>query len=175
MSSPFVGQITMFAGNFAPAGWALCDGGLLSVQQNEALFSLLGTTYGGDGRTTFGLPDLRGRLPVHAGQGAGISNIPIGGKGGGVQVTLSTTQMPTHTHALQADDDVGTTQDPAGQVLAEFPSTINVDPYSTTAPSAAMNASAIANTGGGQAHNNVQPFLCVNFIIALLGIYPSRN
>ena len=145
------------------------------MSQNEALFSLLGTSYGGDGRTTFGLPDLRGRLPVHAGQGPGLSNIPLGQKGGVEQVTLNANQMPTHTHRLQADDDVGTVPDPAGKVLGEFPSTYPVDPYSTTAPSAAMHANAIDHTGGGQAHTNVQPYACVNFIIALVGTYPSRN
>jgi len=175
MSIPFLGQITMFGGNFAPRGWAFCDGQLLSIAQNTALFSLLGTTYGGDGRTTFGLPDLRGRLPVHAGQGPGLSNIPIGAKAGTEQVTLSATQIPSHTHALQADNNVGTTPQPANQLLAEFPQTFPVDPYNTAAPTTPMNANAIDHTGGGQAHDNVQPFLCVNFIIALQGIYPSRS
>jgi microcystin-dependent protein len=175
MSEPFVGQITMFGGNFAPRGWAFCDGQLLSIAQFTALFSLLGTIYGGDGRTTFALPDMRGRLPVHAGQGPGLPNIPIGAKAGTEKVTLTASEMPSHTHALQADDDVGTTPNPANQLLAEFAQTFPVDPYSTEAPSTPMNANAIDRTGGGQAHDNVQPFLCVNFIIALQGIFPSRS
>jgi len=172
MSEPFVGEIRMFAGNFAPQGWAFCDGQLLAVSQNDALFSLLGTIYGGDGRTTFGLPDLRGRLPVHMGTGAGLSPRPIGQKSGSEQVTLNMNELPSHTHTYQASQDIST--DPSGpsEVLCESPS---ITMYRAAAPNVPMNANAITAVGGSQHHMNLMPFLCVTFIIALFGIYPSRN
>ena len=172
MSEPFVGEIRMFAGNFAPRGWAFCDGQLLAVSQNDALFSLLGTIYGGDGRTTFGLPDLRGRVPVHAGQGPGLSNYRLGASGGAESVTLTTNQLPSHSHPLQATDNLGTTPNPSGNVLAK---STTIDAYFPDTPSTALNNNSITNVGGSQSHTNLMPFLCVHFIIALFGIYPSRS
>ena len=169
---PFVGEIRMFAGNFAPNGWALCDGQLLAISQNDALFSLLGTIYGGDGQTTFGLPDLRGRVPIHMGSGPGLSSKPIGFLGGSENVTLIASQMPAHSHAFQASAGPGSQSNPAGAVPGASPS---VDLYIEEAPSVALNAGSVTSTGGSQPHPNLQPFQCINFIIALFGIYPSRS
>ena len=174
MSEPFVGEIRMFAGNFAPRGWAFCDGQLLAVSQNDALFSLLGTIYGGDGRTTFGLPDLRGRIPIHAGSGPGLSPRRLGAKGGEENVTLTVNQLPSHNHSsLRGAADNGTDPNPSGNYLA---SATIVEPYvgqTTTDINFASNA--ITNVGGSRSHTNLQPFLCINFIISLVGIYPSRH
>ncbi|BCX49741.1 microcystin dependent MdpB family protein [Haloferula helveola] len=172
MSEPYVGEIKMFAGNFAPRGYALCDGQLLSISQNDALFSLLGTIYGGDGRTTFGLPDLRGRLPVHYGSGPGLTNRNIGSKGGAQSVTLTVNQLPSHTHggAVHCPDNAETTV-PVGAV----PARPGHDLYIDDAPDTSLNSAAVTNTGGSQSHDNLMPSLCVNFIIALVGIYPSRT
>lgn len=172
MSEPFVGEIRMFAGNFAPAGWAFCDGQLLAVSQNDALFSLLGTIYGGDGRTTFGLPDLRGRVPIHQGAGPGLLTRPIGSKSGSESVVVTTAQLPSHNHAFNASNAPGTGSNPAGSVPAESPS---VDMYIEEAATMNLSAAAISNTGGSQSHTNLQPFQCVHFIISLFGIYPSRT
>lgn len=172
MSEPFVGEIRMFAGNFAPRGWAFCDGQLLAVSQNDALFSLLGTIYGGDGRTTFGLPDLRGRIPLHQGHGPGLSERRLGSKGGAEKVTLTTNQLPSHSHAWNANTAAATGGSPQGKVLAT-PSGFRL--YQQTDPNANLAASTIANTGGSQSHTNLMPTLCVHFIIALVGIYPSRH
>ena len=172
MSEPFIGEIRMFAGNFAPRGWAFCDGQLLAVAQNDALFSLYGTIYGGDGRTTFALPDLRGRLPIHAGSGPGLSPRPIGARGGAEQVTLTTNQLPPHSHTLQASPDAATDTSPAGKTFAQV---AGGDLYGSIAPTASFENSAVGTTGGSQAHPNLMPFLCVNFICALVGIYPSRT
>ncbi len=172
MSEPFVGEIRMFAGNFAPRGWAFCDGQLLAVSQNDALFSLLGTIYGGDGRTTFGLPDCRGRLPIHAGAGPGLSQRRLGAKAGSETVTLTVNQMPSHTHPMNATTATGTDNNPGGKLTAESPS---VDVYFEGDPTVSMSTNAITNTGGSRAHTNLMPFLCIHFIIALFGIYPSRN
>jgi microcystin-dependent protein len=173
MSEPFVGEIRMFAGNFAPRGWAFCDGQLLAVSQNDALFSLLGTIYGGDGRTTFGLPDLRGRIPVHAGQGPGLSERRLGAKGGEEKVTLTVQQLPAHTHSVQGTNDTADATTPAGNVPAQ--STI-VDLYTPpTTADQSFATQAVSNVGGSQSHTNLMPFLCVHFIIALFGIYPSRH
>ncbi len=176
MTEPFIAQIVMFGGNFAPRGWALCDGQLLAVAQNSSLFALLGTVYGGDGRTTFALPDLRGRLPRHQGSGPGLTPRQIGKKDGIEDVVLNPAQMPTHTHQLdgtteQADSNAAGGGDPTGKVLA-FAST-NI--YSAVAPDSDFDASAVSDTGDDQEHSNIMPFLCVNFIIALTGIFPSRN
>ena len=172
MSEPFVGEIRMFAGNFAPRGWAFCDGQLLAVSQNDALFSLLGTIYGGDGRTTFGLPDMRGRIPIHAGQGPGLSSRRLGAKSGAENVTLTTNQMPSHSHDFNVTTKPASSDSPAGHMLADMtPAAL----YTDKAPARVVATSAIANTGGAQHHSNLQPFLCVNFIIALFGIYPSRQ
>jgi microcystin-dependent protein len=172
MSEPFVGEIRMFAGSFAPRGWAFCDGQLLAVSQNDALFSLLGTIYGGDGRTTFGLPDLRGRIPIHAGSGPGLSPRNLGAKGGQEEVTLTVNELASHTHAIKASTAAGTQNNPAGEFLGASP---NVRLYRPAAPSVPLNAASISSLGGSQSHGNLMPFLCVNFIIALFGIYPSRN
>lgn len=171
MSEPFVGEIRMFAGNFAPRGWAFCDGQLLAVSQNDALFSLLGTIYGGDGRTTFGLPDMRGRIPLHQGTGPGLSPRRLGSKGGLEQVTLTSNQLPSHNHTITASSaDDKTDNNPVGRVLAVSGAKIYGEDHALD-----MNSSAISNTGGSSPHTNLMPALCVNFIVALLGIYPSRN
>ena len=172
MSEPFVGEIRMFAGNFAPRGWAFCDGQLLAVSQNDALFSLLGTIYGGDGRTTFGLPDMRGRIPIHAGSGPGLSPRRLGAKAGAEKVTLNTNQLPSHTHPVKATTDFANETGPAGNITAQS-TTVNL--YFEASANADLAASAITATGGSRSHSNLMPFLCVNFIIALFGIYPSRN
>ena len=172
MSEPFVGEIRMFAGNFAPQGWAFCDGQLLAVSQNDALFSLLGTIYGGDGRTTFALPDLRGRVPVHAGQGPGLSERRLGSKGGTESVTLTTNQLPSHTHPVKGATDTATAATPANNVPAQSTA---ISLYAPVAPTVDMNAGAVQAVGGSQAHNNLMPTLCINFIIALYGVYPSRQ
>ncbi len=172
MSEPFVGQIKMFAGNFAPRGWAFLDGQLLAISQNDALFSLLGTIYGGDGRTTFALPDLRGRLPLHVGQGPGLSNRAIGSKGGTEKETITEAQLPSHTHPMHGTTQAATDPNPAGNALSSAGGTT---PYFVDPQTEDMAASAIAATGGGGTHTNIAPFLCINYIIALFGIFPSRN
>ena len=172
MSEPFVGEIRMFAGNFAPRGWAYCDGQLLAVSQNDALFSLLGTIYGGDGRTTFGLPDLRGRIPLHQGTGPGLSARRLGSKGGAENVTLTTNQLANHTHDWNVNTADATGSAPQGKVLAK-PSGIGL--YRDEAQTQGLASTTIADTGGNQSHSNLMPTLCVHFIIALFGIYPSRN
>ena len=172
MSEPFVGEIRMFAGNFAPRGWAFCDGQLLAVSQNDALFSLLGTIYGGDGRTTFGLPDLRGRIPLHQGTGPGLSPRRLGSKGGSENVTLTTNQLASHTHDFNANKAAATGSAPQGKVLADpAPGRL----FRNAAQNVSLASSSIANTGGTQPHTNLMPTLCINFIIALVGIYPSRH
>jgi microcystin-dependent protein len=173
MSSPYIGEIRMFAGNFAPRGWALCDGQLLAISQYDALFSLFGTIYGGDGRTTFGLPDLRGRIPLHMGQGPGLSSRPIGQKSGAETVTVTANQLPAHGHTFNASANSAHDQSPAGNETATSTGTALYGPAG--APGATLRANAIAHTGGNQSHDNVMPFLCVNFIVALSGVYPSRN
>jgi microcystin-dependent protein len=171
MATPFIGQITMFGGNFAPFGYAFCNGQLLSIAQNTALFALIGTTYGGDGQTTFGLPDLRGRVPVHQGQGPGLQSYVIGQNGGTETVTLITSQVPAHSHTLAANSNPGDSSSPANSFFAAVSSSI----YSSSAPNAQMNAAAVGLAGGSQPHDNMLPFLVINFIIALQGIFPSRN
>lgn len=174
MSEPFVGEIKMFAGNFAPQGWALCDGQLLAVNQNDALFSLLGTIYGGDGRTTFGLPDMRGRIPIHAGSGPGLTPRTIGAKFGTENETVTANQLPSHTHTLQANTQAGAQGDAADGTPSQ--STVGVYLQSPNPASIRqLKAASISEVGGGGQHNNVMPYLCINFIIALFGIYPSRT
>ncbi len=174
---PFIGQIIMFAGNFAPRGWAFCDGQLLQITQNTSLFSILGTTYGGDGRTSFGLPDLRGRVAVHPGTGPGLSAYRLGQKGGAETVTLQKSQMPSHNHApkLHAVADDANESNPTGAALASARNQRNG--YRIQAPDVEMIADSITENdeGGDGAHDNVQPLQCVNFIIALQGVFPSRN
>lgn len=178
MSDPFVGEIKMFAGNFAPRNWAFCDGQLLAISQNSALFSLLGTIYGGDGRTTFGLPDLRGRVPMHMGAGPGLSPHPIGASGGVEAVTLTVNQLPAHTHdqaSLRATGNPADTSDPASNSLGL------ADVYSSAPPDVDLAAGSVvadANTGaagGGQSHANMPPYQAISFIICLAGLYPSRT
>lgn len=171
MSEPFVGEIRMFAGNFAPRGWAFCDGQLLAVSQNDALFSLLGTIYGGDGRTTFGLPDLRGRIPIHAGTGPGLSNRRLGAQGGAENVTLAVNQLSNHGHPLQSSANVATSTNPADNA---FNRSVG-DAYTSDLTPQNMNAGVVSTIGGSQSHTNLMPYLCINFIIALVGIYPSRQ
>lgn len=172
MSDPFIGEIKMFAGNFAPRGWALCDGQLLAVAQNDALFSLFGTIYGGDGRTTFGLPDLRGRIPIHYGSGPGLTPRNIGQKSGAENVTLTVNTLPSHGHPLQASANAGTDANPSSKVLGASPSVRLYRPVNPTAP---MSTNAITQVGGSQSHPNVMPFQCINFVVALIGIYPPRT
>jgi microcystin-dependent protein len=171
MSEPFVGEIRMFAGNFAPRGWAFCDGQLLAVSQNDALFSLLETVYGGDGRTTFGLPDLRGRIPIHAGTGPGLSPRHLGSKAGAEQVTLTVNQLSSHGHPLHATTATAAQRQPIGSALATSTGQV----FAEILEPQTMSSQAITHVGGSRAHSNLMPFLCIHFIIALFGIYPSRH
>jgi len=169
---PLLGSIMLFAGTFAPRGWAFCNGQLLSIASNSALFSIIGTIYGGDGRTTFALPDLRGRAPVGVGQGPGLSNYPIGQKVGSEQTFLSTANLPPHSHTLRASSSPGSSSSPDGNVPA-----VNRDGilhYGPTAD-ATMSSAGITNTGAGQAVNNIQPVLGMHYCIALQGVFPSRS
>jgi microcystin-dependent protein len=166
MAQPYVGEIRMFAGNFEPAGWAFCNGRMLPISENETLFQLIGTTYGGDGQETFQLPDLRGRVPVHNG-----STMPFGAPGGVESVTLATQQLPVHSHPLIARGGPGSSSDPGGALLAAAAAPL----YIEQAPSQALSSQAIVPVGGGQPHENRQPFLSISFIISLFGIYPSQT
>ncbi len=172
---PFLGEIRMFAGTFAPRGWAFCDGQLLQISQYSALFSLLGTTYGGDGRTTFALPDLRGRAPIHAGQGAGLTRRVLGERGGQETVTLTVAQMPSHNHTAQvnADSSVAMNDKPENGLPARNAA---ATPVYGDDPNTTLNNSAVTvqNNGGSQPHPNMQPYITVNYIIAITGIFPSR-
>ena len=168
---PYLAQIIMFGGNFAPRGWAFCDGQLLAISQNQALFSLLGTTYGGDGRTTFGLPDLRGRVAMHAGNGPGLTPRPLGQKAGSETNTLVVGQLPAHSHTFnlpakeEGNADAPDNAFVAGDGTSSFGTTSDTN----------MAAVTTANTGSNQSVNNIQPFQCVNYIIALQGLFPSRS
>ena len=173
MSEPFIAEIRIFAGNFAPRGWAFCDGQLLPIAQNTALFSLIGTTYGGDGRTTTALPNLQGRAPMHPGRGPGLTSRRLGQRGGVETVTLSEAQMPAHTHSVMATGNPGNLGIPSNaRALAR---TQPGFAWQTAEPNADMASQVLPNAGGSQAHNNLQPFLAINFIIALVGLYPSRG
>lgn len=174
MSEPFTAEIRIFAGNFAPRGWAFCDGQLLPIAQNTALFSLIGTTYGGDGRSTTALPNLQGRAPMHPGRGPGLTARRLGQRIGAETVTLSEAQIPSHSHTARATTSGANTNIPTnttalarsgGDRLYTSTTTANVD----------MASETLSTTGGGQAHTNLQPFLVLNFIIALVGLYPSRS
>ena len=174
MSSPFIGEIRMFAGTFAPRQWAFCDGQLMPVSGSPTLFSLLGNTYGGDGRTTFGLPDLRGRVPLHYGAGPGLTPRDRGQKIGTETETLSLNEMPNHNHSLEANSNPGDTRGPVGDILARSP--IGAPFYNPQATSpTTLSSKTVDNAGGGAAHANMMPFLAVQFIISLDGLYPSRN
>jgi len=173
MSDPYVGEIRMFGGSFAPAGWAMCQGQLMAISQNDTLFNLIGTTYGGDGQSTFGLPNLAGRAPVHQGQGPGITqNYTIGEAAGVESVTVTTQQMPTHTHALIASQDPANAITGANGILATPP---QLSAYFTSAPDTALNNATVQPVGGSQPHENMQPYLVITFIISLFGIFPSQT
>jgi microcystin-dependent protein len=166
MAQPYVGEIRMFAGNFAPAGWALCDGQVLPITGNETLFNLIGTTYGGDGQSTFAMPDLRGRVPIHQGGGFVLAET------GGVEtVTLTNSTIPAHNHPLIASLDIGTLVTPKNNVLAQAATKL----YRSGNPSVTLNPQSVSSTGGSQPHENRQPYLCINFIISLFGIFPSQT
>ena len=165
MAQPYVGEIRMFAGNFAPAGWMFCEGQLLPISENETLFNLIGTTYGGDGQSTFALPDLRGRIPLHFGNGFTLAET------GGVEtVTLTVAQIPAHTHAFLASSDPANTLNAQGNMVS---TTATATPYIAIAPTTPLAPQAISPVGGSQPHNNFQPYLCVDFIISLFGIFPA--
>ena len=170
MAQPFVGEIRTFAGNFAPAGWMFCEGQLLPISENETLFQLIGTTYGGDGESTFALPDLRGRLPIHQGGGFILAET-----GGAEEITLTTTQIPAHTHPMLATTNSATAVAPGSQVTVARTSAATITPYGTDAPFTNLSPQAIGTVGGSQPHTNFQPYLCVNFIISLFGIFPSQT
>lgn len=167
MAQPYVGEIRMFAGNFAPAGWMFCDGQLLPISENETLFTLIGTTYGGDGQSTFGLPDLRGRLPIHQGNGFILAET-----GGAEEITLTVQQIPAHTHPFVASNAVANDPNPANNTLGES-SAISL--YQSASPNAPMAPQMISSVGGSQPHTNFQPYLCINFIISLFGLFPQQN
>jgi microcystin-dependent protein len=174
VSSPYVGEIRMFGGNFAPQGWMFCEGQLLPITENETLFNLIGTTYGGDGQTTFALPDLRGRVPVHMGQGSGLTSRTIGESAGEERVTLTANQVPAHTHALQASSGAATTTNPSGAVWASGTGAQFSDQALDAPPMQQSPTPAIQPTGGNQPHDNMLPYLCVSFIISLFGVFPSQ-
>ena len=171
MSEPFLGQIVLFAGNFAPSGWALCNGQLLPILPNSGLFSVIGTTYGGDGENTFGLPDLRGRVPMHAGAGPGLAAWALGEKGGSETHALTENQGPSHTHAVGASSLYGDSATPVGNKLAV--SSAGTGLFSPTADET-MADDFVQISGSGQPHNNMQPFLALNYIIALSGVFPNE-
>jgi microcystin-dependent protein len=165
MAQPYIGEIRMFAGSFAPAGWMFCEGQLIPIAENDALFVVVGTTYGGDGESTFGLPDLRGRLPLHQGPGFTL------GQADGVEtVTLSTQQMPIHSHPLLVSTNSANQNSPLNSLPGNSAS---LDLYRESSPSVALNAQAVSPVGGSQPHSNLQPYLCVSFIISLFGLFPS--
>jgi microcystin-dependent protein len=174
MADPFVAEIRIFPFTFAPRGWAWCNGQLMPISQNTALFSLLGTTYGGDGKSTFALPDLQGRAPMHPGQGPGLSQHDLGETGGSETVTLLESEIPAHTHTLQAQGAPGDVAVPTGAVPARV---IGATPYlpPSGAPLVSMAPGALAPAGGDQPHNNLQPYLTLNFCIALQGVFPPRG
>ena len=165
MSNPFVGEIRMFGGNFAPAGWAFCNGTLLPISENEVLFNLIGTTYGGDGEETFALPNLQSRIPVHVGSG-----FVLGQTGGEETVTLTVNQIPAHSHVPRGNSGAGNQSSPGNGVWAQS----TLGQYSSAAPSVTMDPSTMTTAGGSQPHDNMMPFLAVNFIISLFGIFPSQ-
>ena len=167
MSDPFIGEIRMFGGNFAPAGWAFCDGQEVPISENDALFQLIGTTYGGDGESTFALPNLQSRVPVHAGPG-----FVLGQQSGEEQVTLSVNQIPAHGHALNADENSGTQLSPTHNILAQ---TQNPMMYRAITPTLAMNGNSVLPAGGSQPHDNMVPYTVISFIISLYGIYPTQG
>ena len=167
MAQPYVGEIRMFAGNFAPAGWMFCEGQLLPISENETLFNLIGTTYGGDGQSTFALPDLRGRIPIHQGNGFILAET-----GGAEEITLTVNQIPAHSHPLLCTTNPSNDANPASNLFAE-PTTVS--PFSVIPPTVAMAPQSVSPVGGSQPHTNFQPYLCVDFIISLFGIFPPPS
>ena len=172
MPAAFVGEIRIFAGDYAPTGWAMCNGQLMPISQNTALFSLLGTTYGGDGRSTFALPDLRGRAPMQFGQGFGLTPRTHGETVGAETHTLGLPELPGHSHPLGAKAGNGTQDAAAGGVMARSPAGI---PQYATVPNSSLAVDTVTSSGGSQPHNNMQPYLALNYIIALQGIYPQHS
>jgi microcystin-dependent protein len=180
--TPDLAMIYLFAGNFAPHGYAMCNGQLLLISQNAALFSLMGTSYGGDGVSNFGLPDLQGRVPIHAGQGAGLSPYFVGQNGGTETKTLNYGQIPGHTHTFNVNNAAGTTATPsgttylaAGPVTGSGPNASSLKTYTSVSSNTALGTSTIGSAGGGQPFSILQPFLTVTYVIALQGVFPSRN
>jgi microcystin-dependent protein len=167
VAQPYVGEIRIFAGNFNPSGWAFCDGSVLPISENETLFQLIGTTYGGDGESTFALPDLRGRIPLHFGNGFTLAET-----GGAEEITLTVQQIAAHSHPMLGSALNGTTTSPTGNVAATMPEVTNLA-YGTDAPPTTLNAASIGPVGGSQPHTNFQPYICINYIISLFGIFPS--
>ena len=172
MPEPYVGEIRMFAGNFAPNGWMFCEGQTLPISENEVLFQLIGTTYGGDGEETFNLPNLASRVPIHMGQGPDGTTYQLGEMAGTESETLTTQQIPNHTHPLTASGDNGGDANPGNNVVSNGQ---GATPYIEDVPGSNMNAQAISPAGGSQPHENTQPFLCINFIISLFGVFPSQT
>jgi microcystin-dependent protein len=168
MAQPYVGEIRMFGGNFAPAGWMFCEGQLLPISENETLFNLIGTTYGGDGQSTFALPDLRGRVPIHQGNGFTLAET-----GGAETITLTVNQIAAHTHPMLANQNTGTGSNPQGNLLDQMSGAILM--YKDQTPNLAMAPQAVSTVGGSQPHSNIQPYLCVDFIISLFGIFPAPS
>lgn len=168
MAQPYVGEIRIFAGNFAPAGWMFCEGQLLPISENETLFQLIGTTYGGDGESTFALPDLRGRIPIHQGNGFILAET-----GGAEEITLTVQQIAAHSHALLASSSPASTTAPGSNVLLGAAALATITPYGSDNPSTSLSPTAVGSVGGSQPHTNFQPYLCVDFIISLFGIFPS--
>jgi len=174
MGEPFIGEIRMFAGSFAPAGWAFCQGQLMPISENDALFTLIGTTYGGDGQETFALPDLQGRIPMHAGTGSDGITYQIGEKAGVESVTLTVNQIPAHNHIPVASSDAGNLPNPGNAIFAAGGGGEQMYSTPPAVPAGSLNAQAILGTGGSQPHDNMAPFLCISFILSLFGVFPHQ-
>jgi len=173
MSQPFIGEIRMFGGNFAPAGWAFCNGQVIAISENDTLFNLIGTTYGGDGQETFALPNLQSRVPIQMGQGSGLSNYNIGEMSGVESVTLNVNQIPSHNHVPAANSGTGTSTNPANNVWAAQPALLQYSAGGTE--DSPLRNNAIQPAGGNQPHDNMIPYLAINYIISLFGVYPTQN
>ena len=172
MAQPYIGEIRMFAGNFAPNGWMFCEGATLPISENEVLFQLIGTTYGGDGEETFNLPNLASRVPIHMGTGPDGTTYQIGEMAGTEQETLTVQQIPSHTHPFTVSGDSAAGNNPVGNVIGKG---ANIDLFLQDVPTQSMNAASVTPAGGSQPHENTQPFLCINFIISLFGVFPSQT
>ncbi|KAF2341824.1 phage tail protein [Flavobacterium tistrianum] len=173
MAQPYIGEIRMFGGNFAPVGWMFCEGQILSISEYETLFQLIGTTYGGDGQSTFALPDLQGRVPIHSGTSTSGTTYTLAETGGAEGITLTTNQIPAHNHSLIATTDLADTASPSNALFSTNPPGSKM--FSSAAPTTALSATSITATGGSQPHTNFQPYLCVNFIISLFGVFPTQT